>query len=57
MIEREIKLRFASAEQARRAVLNAGATPVRERRLQEDCLLDTRDMALQRAGKGAARPQ
>jgi len=50
MIEREVKLRFESAEQARAAVLDAGATPVRERRLQEDCLLDTRDLALQRAG-------
>jgi adenylate cyclase class 2 len=40
-LEREIKLRFDSAEGARIAVLHTGATPVRSRRLQEDCLLDT----------------
>ena len=40
-LEREIKLRFDSAEEARAAVLRTGATPVRGRRLQEDCLLDT----------------
>lgn len=40
-LEREIKLRFESLETARAAVLRAGATPVRGRRLQEDCLLDT----------------
>jgi adenylate cyclase class 2 len=45
-LEREIKLRFDSAEAARVAVLRAGATPVRSRRLQEDCLLDTADEAL-----------
>ena len=42
-LEREIKLRFESAEQARQAVLAAGATPLHARRLQEDCLLDTPD--------------
>src|SRR5437867_5125179 len=41
MLEREIKLRFESAETARAAVLAAGATAIRSRRLQEDCLLDT----------------
>ena len=40
-IEREIKLRFESPDAARAAVLATGATPVRGRRLQEDCLLDT----------------
>jgi adenylate cyclase class 2 len=40
-IEREVKLRFGTAEDARAAVLTAGATPLRGRRLQEDCLLDT----------------
>ena len=45
-LEREIKLRFDSAEAARAAVLGAGATPVRSRRLQEDCLLDTADETL-----------
>lgn len=47
-LEREIKLRFDSAEAARAAVLAAGATPVRARRLQEDCLLDTADDLLRR---------
>jgi len=45
-LEREIKLRFDSAEAARAAVLRAGATPVRSRRLQEDCLLDAADETL-----------
>ena len=39
-MEREIKLRFASAEEAREAVLSAGGTPLLGRRLQEDVLLD-----------------
>ena len=47
-LEREIKLRFDSAGAARAAVLAAGATPVRARRLQEDCLLDTADDLLRR---------
>src|SRR5437660_4861256 len=47
-LEREIKLRFDSVEAARDAVLAAGATPVRGRRLQEDCLLDTPDETLRR---------
>jgi adenylate cyclase class 2 len=42
-LEREIKLRFADAESARAAVLHVGATPLRGRRLQEDCLLDSDD--------------
>jgi len=42
-LEREIKLRFPSVAEAREAVLRTGATPVRGRRLQEDCLLDTAD--------------
>ena len=48
MIEREVKLRFDSPEQARAAVLAAGATPLRCRRLQEDALLDTEDEQLRR---------
>ena len=48
ILEREIKLRFDSTEAARAAVLSAGATPVRSRRLQEDCLLDTPDERLRR---------
>ena len=46
ILEREIKLRFASPEEARAAVIAAGATPVRCRRLQEDCLVDTTDEML-----------
>ena len=40
-LEREVKLRFASAEEARAAIRDAGATPLLGRRLQEDALLDT----------------
>ncbi len=39
-LEREVKLRFTSADDAREAVLATGATPLRCRRLQEDALLD-----------------
>jgi adenylate cyclase class 2 len=45
-LEREIKLRFDDPESARAAVLEAGGTPVRGRRLQDDCLLDTPDELL-----------
>ena len=48
MIEREVKLRFDSPEQARAAILATGATPLRCRRLQEDALLDTEDESLRR---------
>jgi len=48
MIEREVKLRFASPDEARAAILAAGATPLRSRRLQEDALLDTEDESLRR---------
>src|SRR5262245_55283864 len=41
--EREIKLRCSSLAEARAAVLAAGATPMRGRRLQDDCLLDNAD--------------
>jgi adenylate cyclase, class 2 len=47
-LEREIKLRFPSAEEARVAVLAAGCTPLLGRRLQEDALLDTDDEQLRR---------
>ena len=47
-LEREVKLRFDSVEEARAAVIAAGAAPVRGRRLQEDCLLDTPDEMLRR---------
>jgi adenylate cyclase class 2 len=40
-IEREVKLRFADVREARDAVAGLGATPLRDRRLQEDCLLDS----------------
>ncbi len=47
-IEREIKLRFESAEEAREVILACGATPLLGRRLQEDCLLDSDDEDLRR---------
>jgi adenylate cyclase class 2 len=47
-LEREIKLRFSTADAARAAILAAGGTPLRGRRLQEDCLLDTDDEQLRR---------
>jgi adenylate cyclase class 2 len=50
MLEREIKLRFDTAEAARAAVIAAGATPLRCRRLQDDALLDTEDESLRRHG-------
>lgn len=48
ILEREIKLSFRDAAEARRAILATGATPLRGRRLQEDCLLDTADEQLRR---------
>jgi adenylate cyclase, class 2 len=42
-LEREVKLRFATPDDARAAIIAAGATPFRARRLQEDSLLDTPD--------------
>jgi adenylate cyclase, class 2 len=49
-VEREVKLRFDSASAARRALGELGARPLRERRLQDDVLLDSDDGRLQRAG-------
>ena len=43
ILEREVKLRFTDPVAAREAVVAAGATPLRGRRLQEDYLLDTPD--------------
>jgi adenylate cyclase class 2 len=45
-LEREIKLRFDSAGEARERILALGATPLLGRRLQEDCLFDTEDERL-----------
>lgn len=45
-LEREIKLRFGSADEARTKILALGATPLHGRRLQEDALLDTEDESL-----------
>ena len=50
MLEREVKLLFANAEAARDAIIAAGATPLRCRRLQEDALLDTDDESMRRRG-------
>jgi adenylate cyclase class 2 len=41
ILEREVKLRFASAEAARSALATVGAMPLRGRRLQADVFLDT----------------
>jgi adenylate cyclase class 2 len=49
-IEREVKLAFDSVDLARAAVVAAGATPIHDRRLQEDCLLDTADGQLRARG-------
>lgn len=49
-LEREIKLRFGSVEEARAAIETSGATPLRGRRLQEDALLDDEDETLRRRG-------
>jgi adenylate cyclase class 2 len=43
VIEREIKLVFSSAAEARDALLDAGVEALRARRLQDDVLYDTRD--------------
>lgn len=45
-LEREIKLRFDDADEAREKILALGATPLLGRRLQEDCLFDTDDERL-----------
>ena len=41
---------FDTSAEARAAILAAGATPLRCRRLQEDALLDTDDETLRRRG-------
>ena len=47
-LEREVKLKFDSVEEARKAVIAAGCTPRLGRRLQADALLDTDDEQLRR---------
>ena len=47
-IEREVKIPFASADEARTAILAIGASPLHGRRLQEDCLLDDENETLRR---------
>lgn len=46
VIEREIKLSFASVDEARAALVAAGAEPLAARRLQDDRLYDTADQML-----------
>lgn len=53
-MEREIKLQFSDAREARLRVLAAGSAPHRPRRLQRDALLDTADGQL-RARRSALR--
>lgn len=48
-VEREIKLRFDTVEQARTAVADLGGTLRNARRLQSDMLLDTMDGTLRTA--------
>ena len=50
MLEREVKLAFNSAEQARAAITAARATLLRPRRLQHDVLFDTADQQLRQRG-------
>jgi len=50
VIEREIKLRFSTAGEARSAVLAVGATSSHARRLQDDSLYDTADQMLRQKG-------
>ena len=54
MTEREIKLQFETAGEARTAILAAGAAPLKCRRLQEDALFDTNDESLRRSVLTAA---
>src|SRR5215813_12915867 len=49
--EREVKLRFESAEAARAAVAATGARPLRPRRLQSDVLFDTEQRMLSERGQ------
>jgi adenylate cyclase, class 2 len=50
LLEREVKLLFRTPEDARAAIVNAGATPLRSRRLQDDALFDSEDGRLRKLG-------
>jgi predicted adenylyl cyclase CyaB len=50
VLEQEVKLLFATAAEARAAVISAGATPLRPRRLQDDALFDTETRTLAQRG-------
>jgi adenylate cyclase class 2 len=50
MIEQEVKLEFENAEAARQAVMTAGGRLIASRRLIDDCLFDTADTRLRKAG-------
>jgi adenylate cyclase class 2 len=50
VVEREIKLRFESADAARQAIVRIGAEPFRARRLQDDRLLDDAAASLTQRG-------
>jgi adenylate cyclase class 2 len=47
-LEREVKLRFPTVDEAKQRILSSAleAMPLRQRRLQQDCLLDTPDNQL-----------
>lgn len=49
MLEREVKLRFASPAAARAAIVGAGGRQTCGRRLQEDALVDTAEGTLRQA--------
>jgi adenylate cyclase class 2 len=50
VLEREVKLAFPTEEEARAAVVAAGAVLSRPRRLQQDTIFDTDDQSLRRQG-------
>jgi len=50
LLEREVKLLFRTADEARAAITAAGASPLYPRRLQDDALFDTPDESLRQRG-------